>query len=43
MPGFAWYLSSFYTRKELYFRVGIYVSAASMAVSKCSRCCDQQR
>lgn len=33
MPGFAWYLSSFYTRKELYFRVGIYVSSASMAVS----------
>lgn len=31
MPGFAWYLSSFYKRKELYFRVGIYVSAASMA------------
>lgn len=33
MPGFAWYLSSFYKRRELYFRVGIYVSAASMAVS----------
>lgn len=31
MPGFAWYLSSFYKRKELYFRIGIYVSAASMA------------
>lgn len=31
MPGFAWYLSSFYKRRELYFRIGIYVSAASMA------------
>lgn len=31
MPGFAFYLSSFFKRKELYFRVGIYVSAASMA------------
>ncbi|KAK6216217.1 hypothetical protein LQW54_003791 [Pestalotiopsis sp. IQ-011] len=31
MPGMAFFLSSFYKRKELYFRVGIYVSAASMA------------
>ncbi|KAJ1329540.1 MFS transporter ACS family allantoate permease [Microdochium nivale] len=31
MPGIAFYLSSFYKREELYFRVGIYVSAASMA------------
>lgn len=31
MPGIAFFLSSFYKRKELYFRVGIYVSAASMA------------
>lgn len=31
MPGFAFYLSSFYKRKELLFRIGIYVSAASMA------------
>ncbi|KAI1363599.1 major facilitator superfamily domain-containing protein [Xylaria arbuscula] len=30
-PGIAFYLSSFYKRKELYFRVGIYVSAASIA------------
>jgi hypothetical protein len=30
-PGIAFFLSSFYKRKELYFRVGIYVSAASMA------------
>ena len=31
MPGIAFFLSSFYKRKELYFRIGIYVSAASMA------------
>ena len=31
MPGIAFFLSSFYKRHELYFRVGIYVSAASMA------------
>lgn len=31
MPGIAFYLSQFYKREELYFRVGIYVSAASMA------------
>ncbi|KAK3714780.1 hypothetical protein LTR37_007514 [Vermiconidia calcicola] len=31
MPGIAFFLSNFYKRKELYFRVGIYVSAASMA------------
>ncbi|KAI3393339.1 hypothetical protein diail_4420 [Diaporthe ilicicola] len=31
MPGFAFYLSSFYKREELLFRIGIYVSAASMA------------
>lgn len=31
MPGIAFFLSSFYKREELYFRVGIYVSAASMA------------
>lgn len=31
MPGIAFFLSSFYKRRELYFRVGIYVSAASMA------------
>jgi len=31
MPGMAFYLSQFYKREELYFRVGIYVSAASMA------------
>ncbi|PIA98720.1 putative transporter [Cercospora beticola] len=31
MPGIAFFLSAFYKRKELYFRVGIYVSAASMA------------
>lgn len=31
MPGIAFFLSSFYKRKELYFRVGIYVSAASLA------------
>lgn len=31
MPGIAFFLSSFYKRQELYFRVGIYVSAASMA------------
>ncbi|KAI1283631.1 MFS general substrate transporter [Xylaria sp. FL0933] len=30
-PGIAFYMSSFYKRKELYFRVGIYVSAASTA------------
>ncbi|KAI0977315.1 major facilitator superfamily domain-containing protein [Xylaria arbuscula] len=30
-PGIAFYLSSFYKRKELYFRIGIYVSAASTA------------
>ena len=28
---FAFFLSNFYKRKELYFRIGIYVSAASMA------------
>lgn len=31
MPGIAFFLSSFYKRQELYFRIGIYVSAASMA------------
>ena len=31
MPGIAFFLSCFYKRHELYFRVGIYVSAASMA------------
>lgn len=31
LPSFAYFLSNFYKRKELYFRVGIYVSAASMA------------
>ncbi|KAI1337482.1 MFS general substrate transporter [Xylariaceae sp. FL0016] len=31
MPGIAFFLSSFYKREELYFRVGIYVSAASIA------------
>lgn len=31
MPGMAFYLSTFYKRKELLFRIGIYVSAASMA------------
>ncbi|GAW16979.1 hypothetical protein ANO14919_064280 [Xylariales sp. No.14919] len=30
-PGIAYYLSSFYRREELYFRVGIYVSSASLA------------
>ncbi|KAF2969385.1 hypothetical protein GQX73_g4192 [Xylaria multiplex] len=30
-PGIAFYLSSFYKREELYFRVGIYVSSASLA------------
>jgi MFS family permease len=31
MPGIAFFLASFYKRQELYFRIGIYVSAASMA------------
>ncbi|ETN46978.1 uncharacterized protein HMPREF1541_01168 [Cyphellophora europaea CBS 101466] len=31
MPGIAFFLSCFYKRKELYFRIGIFVSAASMA------------
>lgn len=31
MPGMAFFLSTFYRREELLFRVGIYVSAASMA------------
>ena len=31
MPGMAFFLSCFYKRKELLFRIGIYVSAASMA------------
>lgn len=31
MPGLAFFLSSFYKRQELYFRIGIYVSAASTA------------
>ncbi|RYP90219.1 hypothetical protein DL770_003682 [Monosporascus sp. CRB-9-2] len=31
MPGIAFFLSSFYKRQELYFRIGIYVSAASIA------------
>lgn len=31
MPGLAFFLSSFYKREELYFRIGIYVSAASTA------------
>ncbi|KAH8167521.1 hypothetical protein CIB48_g687 [Xylaria polymorpha] len=30
-PGIAFFLSSFYKREELYFRIGIYVSAASIA------------
>ncbi|KAI0396139.1 MFS general substrate transporter [Xylariaceae sp. FL0594] len=30
-PGIAFFLSSFYKRQELYFRVGIYVAAASIA------------
>ncbi|KAI1201152.1 major facilitator superfamily domain-containing protein [Nemania serpens] len=30
-PGIAFYLSSFYKREELYFRIGIYVSSASLA------------
>ncbi|KAI0012748.1 MFS general substrate transporter [Xylariaceae sp. FL0662B] len=33
MPGIAFLLSSFYKREELYFRVGIYVSSASIAGS----------
>jgi MFS family permease len=31
MPGMAYFLSCFYRREELLFRIGIYVSAASMA------------
>lgn len=31
MPGMAFYLSTFYKREELLFRVGIFVSSASMA------------
>lgn len=31
MPGMAFYLSTFYKRKELLFRIGIFVSSASMA------------
>jgi sugar phosphate permease len=31
MPGMAFYLSTLYKREELLFRIGIYVSAASMA------------
>ncbi|KAB5558482.1 major facilitator superfamily domain-containing protein [Coniochaeta sp. 2T2.1] len=31
MPGMAFFLSTFYRREELLFRIGIYVSAASMA------------
>lgn len=31
MPGIAFYLSCFYRRQELLFRIGIFVSAASMA------------
>ncbi|KAK4458444.1 putative MFS transporter [Cladorrhinum samala] len=31
MPGMAFFLSSFYKRNELLFRIGIYVSAASIA------------
>ncbi|KAI0166961.1 MFS general substrate transporter [Hypoxylon sp. FL1284] len=31
MPGLAFFLSSFYKREELYFRIGIFVSAASTA------------
>jgi MFS family permease len=31
MPGIAFFLSCFYKRNELYFRIGIFVSAASMA------------
>ncbi|ORY71807.1 major facilitator superfamily domain-containing protein [Pseudomassariella vexata] len=31
MPGIAFFLSSFYKREELLFRVGIYVASASMA------------
>jgi len=31
MPGIAFYLSTFYKRRELYFRIGIFISAASIA------------
>lgn len=31
MPGIAFFLSSFYKRRELYFRIGIFISAASIA------------
>ncbi|KAL7625286.1 hypothetical protein AAE478_004502 [Parahypoxylon ruwenzoriense] len=31
MPGLSFFLSSFYKREELYFRIGIFVSAASIA------------
>lgn len=31
MPGMAFYLSTFYKRKELLFRVGIFISSASLA------------
>lgn len=31
MPGIAFYLSTFYRRGELLFRIGIFVSASSLA------------
>ncbi|KIW84705.1 hypothetical protein Z517_00093 [Fonsecaea pedrosoi CBS 271.37] len=31
MPGISFFLSTFYKRRELYFRVGIFISAASLA------------
>ncbi|KAK5467689.1 hypothetical protein LTS15_000662 [Exophiala xenobiotica] len=31
MPGIAFFLSTFYKRRELYFRIGIFISAASIA------------
>lgn len=30
IPGVSFYLSNFFKRRELFFRVGIYISAASM-------------
>lgn len=31
MPGISFFLSTFYKRRELYFRIGIFISAASIA------------
>lgn len=31
LPGIAYYLSNFYRRKELMFRVGVFVSACSLS------------